>query len=147
MSNSQNVIYRDMYQKLDDEGKVIKKSPEQKQYLLLLTEYQNSENRTYEIITGRSNVIDYLASNELEDIDLRASLILVEGLPLEKAQQLLVFINYCLDNEFVEDENAYRYLAEEASKYDDEEEYDEDEPQAPVQQIGIFQGDYNHEEV
>lgn len=121
MENQQKHLLKPLYYRVDDEGKPIipKKTAEEKQYLLLLYGIgSESDDRSFEIMTGRSNVLAYLATIASE-IDLKESLILVESLPLEKAETLLRFIGYCLENGYVENETDKNTFISELAEYDE----------------------------
>lgn len=93
---------KNLYTKYDQQGNKIQKSAESKQYLLLLYQADNSDIRSWEIITGRKNVLEYLIQQE-SNIDFENSMILVDSLPFSEAQMLHKFVRYCLDKGFIED--------------------------------------------
>lgn len=96
--------------KYDDEGKVIEpqRSPESKQYLLLMFFKESTQReKTFEIITGRQEVYDFIKEN-IEDLDIINSHILVEGVALEECANVYSFMkhmeqyfpdeNFCIDD-------------------------------------------------
>lgn len=136
----ENMILRNFYTKLDDQGRVIPKSPEAKQYLLLLYfNYFTTDqiNKTFEIIQGRSSVIEYLLTT-IDDIDLSKSMILVEGLPIEKYQPLMRFIQYCLDNGFVTETEERAIFEEALAEYAVEESEEEAEPKSEAINSNLY---------
>ena len=75
----------------------VKKGPESKKYLILFCFYSSEEegdnNRTYEIVTGRTNARQ-LIKNNIEDIDIHESKILVEGVVLEDMISIYEFMKH-----------------------------------------------------
>lgn len=114
-------VLKDMYTRYDSEGNKIQKNPEQKQYLLLLylNDQDDDEYRTWELITGRSNVIEYLM-DRYYDIEFSKSMIIVSTLSIQDNQPLLKFVQYCLDREFIKDEDQIKILETILSDYDEE---------------------------
>lgn len=114
-------VLKDMYTRYDSEGNKIQKNPEQKQYLLLLylNDQDDDEYRTWELITGRSNVIEYLI-DRYYDIEFSKSMIIVSTLSIQDNQPLLKFVQYCLDREFIKDEDQIKILETILSDYDEE---------------------------
>jgi DNA-binding protein len=97
---------RPLIKKYDDEGKEIKQriDPEDKQYLVLMFLKENEETKTFEIITGRKSVYDYIREN-IDNIDILKSLILVnaEGVTLNDAITVYAFMKHM--EQFFQDEN------------------------------------------
>lgn len=97
--------------KLDPETKeVLSKNPEEKQYILLLYFISNSEDKTFEVITGRTAVREYLIDH-IDEIELENSYVLVEDVPfkdtVEKgitAYKFLKLVSKYYDDDFNVDE-------------------------------------------
>lgn|SRR5574344_1137962 len=87
-------ILKSVFTRLDPETKKpIEKSPELKKYLLLIYATGDDEDRTFQIITGRSEAREYLISN-LSDINILNSLVVVEDVTLEDSISVLEFLKY-----------------------------------------------------
>lgn len=129
----QERFLKQIYFKTDDHGNPLQKSAEAKQYLLLL--YFNDPSGTqksFEIITGRSSVLEYLLM-VIETIDIEKSMILVEGIDILKYQPLWRFLDYCIVNDFIVDEesrNAFENALAEVVKEDEDEPVGEPQSEA-----------------
>ena len=101
-----------------------KKSPENRQYLVLLyfteeaaenMEYPN----TFIVATGRTNTYNEI-KNMLGIIDLEESVVMLEGNPALVDQiTVLQFLRHIRDDELIEDESGY-VVDEAIAEYDEE---------------------------
>lgn len=74
------------------------RGPEEKEYLLLLylTDDNGDEELTFEFCIGRTTAYNYI-KNIIECIDIHKSMILVEGIGLEKRVSIYEFMKYVSD--------------------------------------------------
>lgn len=83
----------------------IVKNPEDKMYILLF--YFNDECKEYEIVTGRNEARETAKGYIEEGANLKSSLVLVEGNPIERSVTLYEFMKhmerYFNDNFYVDD--------------------------------------------
>lgn len=85
-------VLRQLYSKIDPKTKaILEKSPENKQYLLLLYFSSNENDKTFEVITGRTEARTYLIDN-ISDIDVDNSMVLVEDVMMMDAITVLDFL-------------------------------------------------------
>jgi hypothetical protein len=73
-----------------------KKSPEQKQYIILQISNESSEERTFFVTTGRSQMRSYIIEN-IEEIDIHKSMVLVEDVAFEDSINVYNFMAYIAD--------------------------------------------------
>lgn len=71
-----------------------KKHPEDREYLVCIRAKEGSgESDSWAFVTGRTATYEYIKEN-IEDIDLNYSFVLVETLPLEKRKSIYAFMKY-----------------------------------------------------
>jgi len=95
-------IYIKEYKKVKEE--ITPTDPEQRQYILMLTSYEDDDNRyTWEAITGRNNAYYWITDN-IDDrvIDPQKSFVLTENVPFRDALSVANFIRYIKNAELVE---------------------------------------------
>lgn len=85
----------------------IVKNPEDKMYILLF--YYSDECKEYEIVTGRKEARHVARSYTEEGADLKRSIILVEGNPIEKSVTLYEFLKQ-MEKFFKDDFNVDDYV-------------------------------------
>ena len=82
-----------------------KKHPEDRQYLICIRSKSGAQD-IWEIVLGRTEAYEYIKEN-IDDINLEHSFILVESLPLEKRASIYAFMKHVeslyLDNFDIED--------------------------------------------
>lgn len=98
----QKSIYIKEYKKVKEE--ITPVDPEQRQYILMITSYEEDENMyTWEAITGRTNTYYWLTDNiENRAIDPEKSFVLTENVPFKDALTIANFIRYVKNAELVE---------------------------------------------
>ena len=99
-------------------NKPIEKLPEEKQYVLLLYFVSTGNDKTFEVITGRSATREYLIDN-IDEIDIIDSYVLVEDVPfkdtVENNINVLKFLNI-IDKYYTDD---FKYILEELNQVHD----------------------------
>lgn len=111
MPNETGRLLQNIYSVTDDQGNIRQKSAEQKQYLILenyYDEFSNTEERTWSVLTGRNQVLEYLMDTlnaNSEELSLDESLIIVEGVDITDAIKLVDFLEYCIDRNYVTDKD------------------------------------------
>lgn len=97
-------------------NKKMEKTPEEKKYLVCIETRSNSKDGFWEILTGRSEVYEYI-KNIIDIIDFENSFILVEDCILEERKSIYAFMKYA--------KKFYQYDDFDIDDYiDDEIEYD-----------------------
>ena len=82
--------------------KDIKKGPEEKEYLLLLVDIEDNDATMFTIVMGRRAAYDYI-KEDIKNMDIHKSTILVEGLPLERRVTVYEFMKHIQEKNFFED--------------------------------------------
>lgn len=120
---SQNQILKHLFRQVDANGKIIA-PPENMQYLLLLfyTPSEGPEDKTFEIIEGLADVVEFLTDefNRESGIDVKKSFVLSEIDVLENFTPLYKFIKNCIDNKQCTDEQKAIFESELANVDEDD---------------------------
>ena len=79
------------------------KSPEEKEYILLLVDIEDEEATMFVIRTGRREAYEYIKM-DIESMDIHKSTVLVEGIPIENRISVYKFMKHIQDKGFFEGE-------------------------------------------
>ena len=77
------------------------KSPEEKEYILLLVDIEDEEATMFVIRTGRREAYEYIKM-DIESMDIHKSTVLVEGIPIENRISVYKFMKHIQDKGFFE---------------------------------------------
>lgn len=80
--------------------------PDEREYLVLLSYYDESISNTYQGVVGRQNVFDYIKSI-VEDIDINKSIILAETVEFRNAISIYDFMKECILSESVKNDDGF----------------------------------------
>ena len=80
--------------------------PDKREYLVLLSYYDESISNTYQGIVGRQNVFDYIKSI-VEEINIQESLILAETVEFKNAINIYDFMKECILNNAVKNDDGF----------------------------------------
>ena len=79
---------------------------DEREYLLLLSYYDEKMENTYQGCVGRQNVFDFIKSI-IEEIDIERSLILAETVQLKDAINIYDFMKDCILNQTVVNDDGF----------------------------------------